>query len=44
LRLAPFGCQSTFGLVSPACAHSSYFKAGNDAVNRDIFAKSIERT
>ena len=44
LRLAPFGCQSTFGLVSPACAHSSYFKDGNDAVNREIFAKSIERT
>ncbi len=44
LRLAPFGCESTFGLVSPACAHSSYFKAGNARVNRDIFAKLIERT
>lgn len=43
LRLEPFGCKSTLGLVSPACAHSSYFKAGNDKVNRDIFAQSIER-
>ncbi len=43
LRLDPFGCKSTFGLVSPACAHSSYFQAGNDAVNREVFAKFIQR-
>ncbi len=44
LRLEPYGCKSTFGLVSPACAHSSYFKAGNDAVNREVFAKFIQRS
>ena len=43
LRLDPFGCSSTFGFVSPACAHSSYFKSGNSRVNRDIFAHSIEQ-
>ncbi|TWT55221.1 caspase family protein [Allorhodopirellula solitaria] len=44
LRLDPHGCKSTFGLVSPACAHSSYFQAGNDAVNRDIFARFLKQT
>ena len=38
----PFGCDDVFGLVSPVCAHSSYFVAGNDPVNRDIFAKFID--
>ena len=42
LRLEAVGCKSTFGLVSPACAHSSYFNADNNAVNRDIFAHWIE--
>ncbi|WP_372717949.1 caspase family protein [Novipirellula sp.] len=43
LRLDPFGCSSTFGFVSPACAHSSYFKSGNSRVNRDVFAHSIDQ-
>ncbi|QEG41981.1 caspase family protein [Roseimaritima ulvae] len=43
LRLAPVGCRSFLGLVSPACAHSSYFQASNTAVNRDILARQIER-
>ncbi len=44
LRLPPVGCSSFFGLVSPACAHSSYFVAANRTVNRDIFSESIERS
>jgi hypothetical protein len=43
LRLEPVGCRSTFGLVSPACAHSSYFQTENEDVNREIFAKLIQR-
>ncbi len=39
--LAPFGCSSFLGIVNPSCAHSSYFVAGNNAVNRDIFAAFI---
>ena len=40
-NLAPFSCSSFLGIVNPTCAHSSYFQQGNDAVNRDIFAKYI---
>ncbi len=40
-NLAAFGCTSFFGMVNPACAHSSYFKSGNLAVNRDIFGHFI---
>jgi metacaspase-1 len=39
----PFGCGGFLGLVSPTCAHSSYFVAGNTAVNRDIFARFINQ-
>jgi len=39
--LVAFGCSSFFGMVNPACAHSSYFKSGNLAVNRDIFGHYI---
>ena len=39
--LAPFGCGSFLGVVNPSCAHSSYFAAGNNIVNRDIFAAFI---
>lgn len=40
-HLAPHGCPTFLGLVSPVCAHDSYFKVGNVAVNRDVFAKFI---
>jgi hypothetical protein len=43
LRLPPFGCDDFLGLVSPACAHGSYFESGNTVVNRDIFADWIGR-
>ena len=39
LNLVPTGCSGLFGLVSPACAHSSYFHADNQSVNRHIFAR-----
>lgn len=41
LNLEPFGCGSFLGAVNPSCSHSSYFQSGNDAVNRDIFARFI---
>jgi hypothetical protein len=41
LNLDAIGCTNVFGFVNPGCAHSSYFDAGNIAVNRDIFAKYI---
>ena len=41
VNLDPFGCGSFLGLVNPSCSHSSYFQLGNDAVNRDIFARFI---
>lgn len=41
LNLTPFGCQTLLGLVTPQCAHSSYFQSGNHTVNRDIFARFI---
>jgi len=37
LNLDPVGCG--FFLTNPACPHSSYFKAANTAVNREIFAR-----
>lgn len=40
LNLGPFGCSSWF--PQPVCAHSSYFKTGNVAVNRDVFGAFIE--
>ena len=42
LNLAPTGCDSFLGVVSPSCAHASYFRPSNTAVNRDIFAAQIE--
>lgn len=41
VNLDPFGCGSFLGLVNPSCSHSSYFQLGNNAVNRDIFARFI---
>ncbi len=43
LNLDATGCGSFLGLVSPACAHGSYFVSGNSAVNRDIFARFIDQ-
>lgn len=42
-NLAPFGCSSVLGLVNPVCAHGSYFVAGNEAVNRNVFARFIDQ-
>jgi hypothetical protein len=42
-NLDPFGCASFLGIVNPVCAHSSYFQAGNVAVNRDIFGAYIDK-
>jgi metacaspase-1 len=39
LGLANLGC----GIFDASCAHGSYFKPDNDAVNRDIFANFIDR-
>jgi hypothetical protein len=39
--VAPFGCTSFLSLVTPQCAHGSYFVDGNVEVNRDIFASEI---
>jgi hypothetical protein len=39
LDLPNLGC----GILDASCAHGSYFKAGNDAVNRDVFAAFINR-
>jgi hypothetical protein len=41
-NLDPYGCSSFLGIVNPACAHGSYFQAGNVPVNRDIFGAFIE--
>jgi pimeloyl-ACP methyl ester carboxylesterase len=41
-NLDPYGCGNFFGIVNPACAHGSYFQAGNLPVNRDIFGAFIE--
>ncbi len=43
LNCNPVGCTSFLGLVDPQCSHSSYFNADNQAVNRDIFGRFIER-
>ncbi|QDT16754.1 caspase family protein [Alienimonas californiensis] len=43
LNLHPTDCREILGLVAPACAHSSYFKRGNTAVNRDVFARFLTR-
>ena len=40
-NLDAFGCPSFLGIVSPGCAHGSYFKEGNLPVNRDIFGHFI---
>jgi len=42
LGLHPTGCTSFLGLVSPACAHSSYFRNDNRSVNGGVFARQIE--
>jgi metacaspase-1 len=40
LKLAPVGCARVF--PSPVCAHGSYFRAENVAVNRDVVGVGIE--
>jgi hypothetical protein len=35
--LPNLGCS----FFDPSCAHGSYFKVANVAVNRDIFARNI---
>jgi hypothetical protein len=42
LNLHPTDCNAFLGLIAPACAHSSYFREANAAVNRDIFTRHIE--
>jgi hypothetical protein len=42
LGLEPVGCKPFLGLVSPACAHGSYFDSNNLAVNRGLFGGFIE--
>ena len=42
LNLHPSGCQAVIGLVTPTCAHGSYFHESNTAVNRHIFAQQME--
>jgi hypothetical protein len=42
LNLDAVGCSRVLGLVSPVCAHASYFQADNLTVNRDIFGRLIE--
>lgn len=39
--LEPFGCSRILRLTNPSCAHGSYFKTGNLAANRDVFARFI---
>jgi hypothetical protein len=39
LQLKPVGCGV---IVTPTCAHSSYFRPQNKAVNQGIFGKFIE--
>ena len=41
LQLDPVGCFGLGILVNPQCAHGSYFRPANVAVNRDIFARNI---
>lgn len=41
--LKPIGCNSILGVFNPACAHSSYFNSDNLTVNKDIFAKWIQK-
>ncbi len=41
-NLDPVGCSSFLGIINPSCAHGSYFKRDNLAVNRDIFAHFID--
>lgn len=42
LQLDPVGCESLLGIVSPACAHGSYFRSENKAVNAGVFAHHME--
>lgn len=44
VNLDPTGCGGFLGIVSPVCAHSSYFVDDNTSVNRDIFARFILAT
>jgi hypothetical protein len=43
-NLDAVGCRDFLGLVSPVCAHGSYFVKDNVAVNRDIFAAFINQS
>jgi hypothetical protein len=43
LGLHPTGCSSFAGIVSPACAHSSYFHSGNRPVNSGVFARHMDQ-
>jgi hypothetical protein len=40
LELPAVGCSTL--IPNPVCAHSSYFQAANQTVNRDIFARYIQ--
>src|SRR5690606_17873100 len=43
LNLEPVGCRVGPGsIVSPVCAHSSYFHPANTRVNRDILARIMQ--
>lgn len=44
LNCDPVGCSRFLGLINPKCAHGSYFNPQNQAVNRDIFGRFIERS
>jgi hypothetical protein len=41
VNLDAIGCSSFLGVVSPSCAHGSYFDPGNTAVNQGVFARFI---
>lgn len=41
LQLRPVGCQSFAGIVAPACAHASYFRAEIRAVNAGVFGEHL---
>jgi hypothetical protein len=41
LGLHPSGCRSFAGIVTPSCAHGSYFHAENRPVNGGVFARHM---
>jgi len=42
LNLEPVGCRQFLGVVTPSCAHGSYFDQDNRTVNQGIFGRYIE--